>query len=111
MTGSEEKDDKNVALQKNDVALRNENITGTEKNDDKNVALGKDDVALQNDTITSKDLIDFIKAEIKKDNTISRQEIADRAKVSKKTIERLIKDIPEIKYVGVGRHGHWELVE
>ena len=104
-------DNKNVALQKNDVALQNEHIAESEKNDNKNVALGKTNVALQNDTKTSKDLIDFIKAEIKKDNTISRQEIADRVNVSKKTIERLIKDIPEIKYVGVGRHGHWELNE
>ena len=86
-------------------------MTESEEKDDKNVALGKTNVALQDDTKTSKDLIDFIKAEIKKDNTISRQEIADRANVSKKTIERLIKDIPEIKYVGVGRHGHWELNE
>ena len=111
MTGSEEKDDKNVALEKDDVALQNEHIAESEEKDDKNVALGKTNVALQDDTKTSKDLIDFIKAEIKKDNTISRQEIADRANVSKKTIERLIKDIPEIKYVGVGRHGHWELDE
>ena len=111
ITESEENDRENVALQKNDVALRNEHITESEENDKENVALGKSNVALQNDTKTSKDLIDFIKLEIKKDNTISRQEMADRAKVSKKTIERLIKDIPEIKYVGVGRHGHWELNE
>lgn len=111
ITESKENDKKNVALQKDDVALRNEHMTESEEKDDKNVALGKTNVALQNDTKTSKDLIDFIKAEIKKDNTISRQEIADRANVSKKTIERLIKDIPEIKYVGVGRHGHWELNE
>lgn len=111
ITESGENGKENVALQKNDVALRNEHITKSEKNDNKNVALEKNDVALQNDTKTNKDLIDFIKAEIKKDNTISRQKIADRAKVSEKTIERLIKDIPEIKYVGVGRHGHWELNE
>ena len=111
MTESGENGKENVALQKNDVALQNEHITESEKNDNKNVALEKNDVALQNDTKTNKDLIDFIKAEIKKDNTISRQKIADRAKVSGKTIERLIKDIPEIKYVGVGRHGHWELNE
>lgn len=109
ITESEENDKENVALEKNDVALQNEHMTESEEKDDKNVALQNSNVALQNDTETSKDLIDFIKLEIKKDNTISRQEIADRAKVSKKTIERLIKDIPEIKYVGVGRHGHWEL--
>ena len=120
--GSEEEDNGNGPLRnehiaesgendRENVALRNEHITESEENDKENVALGKSNVALQNDTKTSKDLIDFIKLEIKKDNTISRQEMADRAKVSKKTIERLIKDIPEIKYVGVGRHGHWELNE
>lgn len=111
ITKSGENGKENVALQKDDVALRNEHIAESEKNVNKNVALENSNVALQNDTKTNKDLIDFIKAEIKKDNTISRQEIADRAKVSEKTIERLIKNIPEIKYVGVGRHGHWELNE
>lgn len=102
---------KNVALRKSNVALRNKHITRARKRGNKNVALQNPNVALQNDSEINKDLVNFIKQEIRKDNTISRQEIADRVKVSKKTIERLIKDIPEIKYVGVGRHGHWELNE
>lgn len=102
---------KNVALRKSNVALRNKHITRARKRGNKNVALQNSNVALQNDSEINKDLVNFIKQEIRKDNTISRQEIADRVKVSKKTIERLIKDIPEIKYVGVGRHGHWELNE
>lgn len=93
------------------VALRNKYIAEVEKKGNKNVALRKSNVALQKDSEISKDLVNFIKQEIRKDNTISRQEIADRVKVSKKTIERAIKNIPEIKYVGVGRHGHWELTE
>lgn len=102
---------KNVALRKSNVALRNKHITRARKRGNKNVALQNPNVALQNDSEINKDLVNFIKQEIRKDNTISRQEIADRVKVSKKTIERAIKEVPEIKYVGVGRHGHWELNE
>ena len=100
-----------VALQKKNDALQNEHISSTEKTGHENDALANPNDALQNNPRNNENLKDFIKAEIKKDNTITRKEIATKAKVSKKTIERLLKDIPEIKYVGVGRHGHWELDE
>ena len=106
---------KNDALQNKNDALQNEYIATTEENVaqdvPRNVALQNKNDALQNNSRSNEDLKDFIKAEIKKDNTITRKEIASKAKVSKKTIERLLKDIPEIKYLGVGRHGHWELDE
>lgn len=42
-------------------------------------------------------------------NKITRNELAKIAGVSKKTIERKLKGMPNVKYVGTGRHGHWEV--
>lgn len=57
------------------------------------------------------DLVEFIKNKIKSNNKITRQAIADEAGVSKKTIERHMKKINNLKYVGSGNNGHWELNE
>ena len=55
------------------------------------------------------EIIAFIKEKIRKDKKITRQVIADAAGVSKKTIERYIKEIDNLKYVGRGSNGHWEI--
>ena len=47
---------------------------------------------------------------IKKDNRISRKYMAETLGVSEKTITRYIKDIPNVKYIGKGKNGHWEVV-
>lgn len=41
------------------------------------------------------------------DNKISRQRMAERLNVSKKTVERQLKKMPYIKYSGHGYSGHW----
>lgn len=46
---------------------------------------------------------------IKKDNRVSRKYMAETLGVSEKTITRYIKDIPNIKYVGKGKNGRWEV--
>ena len=51
----------------------------------------------------------IIKGMIKEDNKVSRKDIAMILGVSEKTITRYIKEIPNIKYVGKGKKGHWEL--
>ena len=51
----------------------------------------------------------IIKDMIKEDNKVSRKDIAMILGVSEKTITRYIKEIPNIKYVGKGENGHWEL--
>ena len=51
----------------------------------------------------------IIKDMIKEDNRVSRKDIAMILGVSEKTITRYIKEIPNIKYVGKGKNGHWEL--
>ena len=50
----------------------------------------------------------IIKGMIKEDNKVSRKDIAMILGVSEKTITRYIKEIPNIKYAGKGKKGHWE---
>lgn len=57
------------------------------------------------------ELIEFIKLQIRLNNKITRHAIADKAHVSVKTIERIVKEMGVLKYVGVGRNGHWEINE
>ena len=58
-----------------------------------------------------KELIEFIKAKVRSNNKITRQAIADSAGVSVKTIQRTIKEIKNLRYIGTGNNGHWELNE
>ena len=53
-------------------------------------------------------LIDFIKKKVRNNDRVTRKEIADEAGVSLKTIERIIKEIDDLRYVGSGYSGHWE---
>ncbi|MGF3196306.1 HTH domain-containing protein, partial [Facklamia sp. P13055] len=57
------------------------------------------------------DLIDFIIDKIRANNKITRKEIAEQAGVSEKTIERRIKEIENLRYIGSGNNGYWELDE
>lgn len=56
-------------------------------------------------------LAEFVKEKIRKNDKITRKMIANEAGVSIKTIERAIKEIDNLKYVGRGSNGHWELIE
>lgn len=56
-------------------------------------------------------LVEFIKEKVRSNDRITRKAIADEARVSVKTIERAIKEIDNLKYVGSGNNGHWELNE
>lgn len=47
---------------------------------------------------------------IQKDGKVSREDIAKKAHVSVKTIQREIKRMPNIRYVGSGYSGHWEII-
>jgi len=57
------------------------------------------------------ELIEFIKAQVRLNNKITRQAIAEGVGVSVKTIQRTLKEIDNLKYVGSGNSGHWELNE
>ena len=56
-------------------------------------------------------IITIIKEKIRLNNKITRQAIADEIGVSKKTIERYMKEIDNLKYIGSGNNGYWELKE
>ena len=56
-------------------------------------------------------LVEFIKEKVRSNDKITRKVIAEEAGVSVKTIERDIKEIDILKYVGRGRNGRWELNE
>ena len=47
-------------------------------------------------------LIDFIEEKVKNNDRVTRKEIADEAGVSLKTIERIIKEIDDLRYVVIG---------
>ena len=51
------------------------------------------------------------KEKIRLNNKITRQAIADELGVSKKTIERYMKEINNLKYIGSGNNGYWKLEE
>ena len=57
------------------------------------------------------ELIEFIKAQVRLNNKITRQAIAEGAGVSVKMIQKTLKEIDNLKYVGSGNSGHWELNE
>ena len=59
-------------------------------------------VAQENNTIEK-----LILDEMKKNNKVTREEIAKKLGVSVKTIERKIKKMNEIEYYGSGHSGHW----
>ena len=81
----------------------------TQKVGSENVAQGVARNVAQGVALDKGEIISFIKEKIRKDKKITRQAIADAASVSKKTIERYIKEIDNLKYVGRGSNGHWEI--
>ena len=56
-------------------------------------------------------LLEFIKEKKRENEKITRKAIADEAGVSVKTIQRALREIDNLKYVGSGNNGHWELDE
>ena len=57
----------------------------------------------------TKTLAEIIIAEMRKNEKVTREQIAEKAGVSKKTIEREIKKMDNVHYVGRGYSGHWTI--
>ena len=57
----------------------------------------------------TKTLAEIIIAEIRKNEKVTREQIAEKAGVSKKTVEREIKKMGNVHYVGRGYSGHWTI--
>ena len=56
-------------------------------------------------------LAEIIVEEIQKNNKVTREQIAGIANVSKKTVERELKKMNNVIYVGSGSNGHWEITD
>ena len=56
-------------------------------------------------------LAEIIAEEIQKDNKVTREQIAVIANVSKKTVERELKKMNNVRYVESGSNGHWEITD
>ena len=56
-----------------------------------------------------KTLAEIIIVEIRKNEKVTREQIAEKAGVSKKTVEREIKKMGNVHYVGRGYSGHWTI--
>lgn len=95
---------------KNNVADDDENVANNVADDDENVANNvadsKDDVADIEDFDSDEEKI--IK-EIKKNNQITRTQLANIINKSKKTVERIIKNSKRIIRIGSPKNGHWEI--
>jgi predicted HTH transcriptional regulator len=61
-------------------------------------------------SVLDKNLSNLIIDKIKSNNKIRLNEIAIEAGVSERTIRRYIKSMPNVKYIGSGYSGHWEIV-
>ena len=57
------------------------------------------------------DVPQTIVALIKQNPRITREDIAKQMHLSTKTIGRYLAKLPNVKYVGSGYSGHWEIVE
>lgn len=55
------------------------------------------------------ELIEFIKVQVRLNNKITRQAIAEGAGVSVRMIQRTLKEIDNLQYAGSGNNGHREL--
>ena len=60
----------------------------------------------QDNSVLRQTIVDMIR----KDSKVSREDIAQKAHVSVKTIQREIKRMSNIRYVGSGYSGHWEII-
>lgn len=60
--------------------------------------------------VNSNDLDTQIIYLIKKDDKISTEQMSKKLEVSTRTIKRHIKEMNNIKYIGSGYSGHWEIL-
>ena len=63
------------------------------------------------DFVLDKNIYDLIISQIKGNNKITLKEIALVAGVSERTIRRYIKSMSNVKYIGSGYSGHWEILD
>lgn len=55
------------------------------------------------------EIISIIIQEVKNNKKVTRKEIAQKLGLTEKTIGRYMKNIDNLKFIGRGRHGYWEI--
>ena len=127
ITQSVTQDDENVRLEGKDVrqGVRQENITQSVTQEWDNATQGDKIVTQENenichdgkdvrqtnkDSVLDKNISNLIIEKIKSDYKIRLNVIAKEARVSERTIRRYIKSMPNVKYIGSGYSGHWEII-
>ena len=63
------------------------------------------------DVAQDKDIEKIIYDSIRANKNVTRATMASKAGVSVKTVERKIKELSDIRYVGSGDKGYWEIIE
>lgn len=91
------------------VPQKNEHIAGTEQNVPQDVPRDVPQGVPRDVPQEKEQIKEFIKTEIRKNNKTTIQKIADKAGLSRKTVQRMTKEIDNLKYIGRGSNGHWEL--
>lgn len=89
---------KNIATSK--VGPGKENV-GQNVGQDVGQSVGQEEEALQ----------ELIVKLIKENSKVTKKQIAKEGSVSEKTIERQMKKMTNVKYIGRGHSGHWEIVD
>ena len=54
---------------------------------------------------------EIISSLIKNNNKITRKQLSIEHNIPVRTLQRLLNEIPNLKYVGSGKSGHWEITE
>lgn len=67
------------------------------------------DSLIGRNVVRKRNLSEIIIEEIRKNSKVTREQIAVAAGVSKKTIERELKKMDNVRYCGSGRNGHREI--
>ena len=104
--GLSEPEYKTVAFMVHATIKNKKYLVDAKATNNQNVAQGVAQDVVQEHT---KPLAEIIIAEIRKNEKVIREQIAEKAGVSKKTVEREIKKMGNVHYVGRGYSGHWTI--
>ena len=111
-------DPQNVSLSE-EADPQNETIKGTTKATDPQNVSQSEDADPQNETINSTNEtikyydVEKLKEEVikivKEDSTITKEEMAKKIGISRSTLQRALRKIPNLTFVGASKSGHWEI--
>ena len=97
-----------VMDEKNNFPISNDdNINGTRNGSRNGTRIGTRNGTRNNHENINQNINEIILELIRKNNKISRIEIAKQSGVSIRKLQRILNSIPNIKYIGIGKNGYW----